>query len=120
MVNKPRQVGTAYENLCKEYLISQGLMVEREDFSSPRGDLRGIPVTIECKARKSLDPALFLTQVFKSDARTGHGMPVVFSKRRQSNVKDSYFLTDLEHGVKLLKAWVYCVNNNLLEEIGCQ
>jgi hypothetical protein len=117
MTNAARIKGTSWENTCKDYLISQGLWVEREDFSSPLGDLRGLPVTIECKARKSMDPAEFLTQVKKSDAKTKHGMYVVLSKKRMANVKDGYFLTDIEKGTLLLKAYCWAIERGFLDEL---
>jgi len=64
-----------------------------------------------------MDPAEFLTQVKKSDAKTGHGMYVILSKKRMANVKDGYFLTDIEHGAILMRAYVTCVQRGLLEEI---
>jgi len=64
-----------------------------------------------------MDPAEFLTQVKKSDAKTGHGMYVILSKKRMANVKDGYFLTDIEHGALLVKAYVMCVERGLLDEL---
>lgn len=104
-----RQKGTTYENWCADYLGSHGLPVTREEFSSPLGDLRGIPVTIECKARKAWEPSDWLAQVQRADARTGHGMYCVLAKKRQANVKDGYFLTTLEKGTILLRAYVWAL-----------
>lgn len=105
MVNKPRQLGTAFENLVKGYLRENGFPeADREDFSSPLGDIKNTPSTLECKDRKSITLGAFLIQVKKSDEKTGRGMPVVVVKKKQANIKDAYFVTDLEHGALLLKA----------------
>ncbi len=113
-MSKQRQQGTAYENLVRKYLQEQGFPADREDFSSPLGDIRGIEATIECKDRKSLTLGAFMIQVKKADEKTKWGMPIVVVKKRQANVKDSYFVTDLEHGAKLLLAWEICKEWRLL------
>ena len=88
--------------------------VAREDFSSPLGDLRGLGVTCECKDRKSITLSDFMTQVKKSDAKTGRDMPVIVVKKRNANVKEAYFVTDLEHGAILMKALEICREKDLL------
>lgn len=112
-----RQKGTTWENLCAAFFVLKGLLVTREDFSSPLGDLRGIPVTIECKARKAWEPADWLGQVQRADARTGHGMYCVLAKKRQANVKDGYFLTTIEKGATLLRAYCWAIEKGFLDEL---
>lgn len=116
-MSKERALGTNFENLCRDYLNSSELFdgrISREDFSSPLGDLRGTCATIECKDRKSLTLSAFMAQVQKSDTKTGHGMPIVIAKKRNANIRDAYFLTDLEHGAILLRALELCRQNGLL------
>jgi hypothetical protein len=115
-VSKTRRTGTDHENQTRDYLNANGFGVEREAFSSPLGDLKGAPATIECKSHKHITLSDFLEQTKRSDARTGHDMPIVVVKRRQHNIKDAYFVTDLEHGARLLKAYQICIENGLLEE----
>lgn len=114
MTNKPRQTGTREENRVRDYLKITFPSIEREDFSSPLGDLRGTYATIEVKDRKSITLSEFMTQVKKSDAKTGRNMPVVVVKKRNANVKDAYFVTDLEHGAILLKCLEICKERELI------
>lgn len=107
-------MGTRFENQCVGYLLPGFPDLAREDFSSPLGDLKGTVATIECKDRKSITLAAFMTQVKKSDAKTARNMPVVIVKKRQANIKDAYFVTDLEHGAVLLKALEICKQKGLL------
>ena len=115
MVNKPRQLGTAWEGEIKNYLRTHGFPeADREDFSSPLGDIKGTPVTLEAKNCKSLTWGAWVIQVKKADAKTGRNMPVIVAKKRNANVKEAYFMTDLEHGVILMKALEICREKGLL------
>ena len=115
MVNKPRRTGTAWEGEVKSYLQSHGFpAAEREDFSSPLGDIRNTPVTLECKACASITLGPWMVQVKKSDAKTKRDMPVIVAKKRNANVKEAYFVTDLEHGAILMKALEICREKDLL------
>ena len=115
MVNRARQLGTGFENEVKNYLQTHGWPdADREDFSSPLGDIKGTPATIECKNRQDISLSEFMIQVKKSDAKTGRGLPLVVVKKRQANIKEAYFVTDLEHGVLLLKALEICKEKGLL------
>ena len=115
MVNKPRQKGTGWENEIKSYLLTHGFpLASREDFSSPLGDIRGTPVTLEAKNCQTITLGAWMTQVKKADVKTGRDMPVIVAKRRNANVKEAYFVTDLEHGAILMKALEICRERGLL------
>lgn len=111
-----RQKGTTYENRVVAYLRERGFTeAEREAFSSPLGDIKGIPggVTAEAKNRASMSFADWMDQVKKSVAKTGHEMFCIFHNRRNHQTKDGYFTTSISCGVTLLKAWVYCKEHGI-------
>jgi hypothetical protein len=116
-MSKQRTLGTDHENKVRDHLNAPELFdgrISREDFSSPLGDLKGTNATIECKNQGAFTPSAWLKQVNKSDLKTGWGMPVVIAKKRQANIKDAYFITDLEHGAQLLLAWEICQKRRLM------
>jgi hypothetical protein len=115
MVNKPRRLGTAWEGEVKSYLQSHGFPeAEREDFSSPLGDIRHTPATLECKNCNSITLGPWMVQVKKSDAKTKRNLPIIVAKKRNAAAKEAYFITDLEHGAILMKALEICRERDLL------
>lgn len=113
-MSKQRAKGTRGENEVRDYLREWFPEVEREDFSSPLGDLKGTPATIEVKSRATIEPSTFLAQVNRADAKTGRGMPVVVCKRPRRPIAEAFAFTDLQHMARLLRAYQICLEKGLL------
>lgn len=105
-MSQSRATGTRWETACVNYAHERGTeQVEREDFSSPLGDLRGWPAVIECKAEKGLSLATWFKQAAKSLSKTPWKIFVVFAKKRNAPVSQGYFITTIENGITLLQAY---------------
>lgn len=119
-MSKSRDQGTYYENRIVAYLHKRGFTeAEREEFSSPLGDIKGLPgITAEVKNRATVTFADWITQVKKSVAKTGDRMFCIFHNRRNYQVKDGYFTTTTELGVTLLQAWAWCEAHGVTLEAG--
>lgn len=79
--------------------------VERRALSGAvdRGDLLGLPATIECKATRQIDLAGALGEARAAAARNGDEIYAAVVKRRQHGVAEAYAVMPLSVFAALLK-----------------
>lgn len=107
MVNKSKNLGTAWETAVVRYLNDCGFpLAERRTLSGryDRGDISGIPdVVIECKTSKQISLPKWMdeTETERVNDDSNYGMLVI--KRRQRGISDAYVVLPLWQAVRLLR-----------------
>jgi hypothetical protein len=101
-MSKSRAKGTAFETDLVKWFRENGWPdVERLPFSSPLGDLDGLPITAEAKNQAAMKLPEWLAQAEKSAAK--RGLPFfVFHKRVRKPIGKTYVTTELEQLAPLL------------------
>lgn len=118
-MSKSRVKGTTWENRVRNYInvragksaevirIEDGALVERCDFSSPLGDVRGLPCIIEAKATNHVSLSDWVKQARRSLGKTAWTMFGVFYRKRNCGVSEGYFISTIANGVTLLFCYDY-------------
>ena len=101
-MSRARQKGTAFETALVKWFHENGFPdVKRMPFSSPLGDLYGLPVCAEAKNQVAMKLPEWLIQAEKSGQKLG--LPfVVFHKRARKPIGKTYVTTELEQFNKIL------------------
>ena len=100
-MSKQRAKGTEFENRVVEVLLPFFDEAQRLEFSSPLGDIGGLPIVIECKNHQSMALADWMNQAERSGERVGK-MHAVVHKRRGKNARKAYVTQDLEQYAQIL------------------
>lgn len=102
-MSRTRQKGTAFETEVVRFLQSMGMdEAERNVLNSPLGDIRNLPMVLECKNHKTMELAEWVDQAAASGARVGK-LHAVIHKRRGKNVSKAYVTMELKDFAVLLK-----------------
>jgi len=101
-MSKARQKGTAFENDVLAFLQTWFPDAKRTEFSSPLGDLAGMPIVLECKNQKTMTLPAWLDQARKSGEKTGLPFAIVH-KRARANVSKTYVTFELDQLAPLLR-----------------
>lgn len=106
-MNTSKVRGTRFESAVVAYLTAWFPCVERRALhgGQDRGDLIGLPATIECKATKALDLAGALTEAKQAASRNGDPIYAAVLKRRQHGVAEAYAVMPLSVFATLLGEW---------------
>jgi len=101
-VSRARQKGTVFETALVGWFHENGFPgVERMPFSSPLGDLAGLPVCAEAKNQVAMKLPEWLAQAEKSGQKCG--LPfMIFHKRARKPIGKTYVTTELEQITPLL------------------
>ena len=107
MSNPQKRKGDAYERSIRDYLNSQGFMVDRTraGWSDDRGDLHGVSGFVwECKNHKALQLSGWISELLVECTNAGAPLgAVVHKKRGVTDAADQYATLPLWMLVQLLK-----------------
>lgn len=106
LMSAAKRKGTTWETAVTNYLRDQDIDARRvaQTGRKDTGDIHGGGIVWEAKDHKSIDVAGFVRQAVEEAKNAGLPVGVAVVKRRQSNVKNAYVMTDLETFVRLIKA----------------
>jgi hypothetical protein len=106
-MNPSKVKGTRFESAVVAYLAAWFPHVERRALAggADRGDLVGLPATVECKATRALDLAGALNEAQAAAARNRDPIYAAVVKRRQHGVSEAYAVMPLSVFAVLLAAW---------------
>lgn len=96
-MSKAKATGTRFETAVANYLQEWFPHCERRALrgANDGGDLAGLPLTIECKATRTIDLAGALTEAKTAAARNGDYYYAAVIKRRNHPVADAYAVVPL-------------------------
>ena len=101
-MSKQRAKGTRYENDLVAYFRENGFPeAHRLEFSSPFGDIGGLPIVVEAKDQKAMTLPAWLLQGEKSGIKVGKPF-AIFHKRARKPVAKHYVTWELDQIVPLL------------------
>ena len=101
-MSRARQKGTSFEVAFLKYCQENGFPeASRTEFSSALGDIKGLPITLECKNQRTMNLPEWLAQVKKSSDKTG--LPGgVAHKRLRANIAKTYITFEADQIIPLL------------------
>ena len=104
-MSKTRAKGTAFESEVVNFLKSQGFNeAERNILNSPLGDIKNVPMVLECKNQKTMTLSEWMQQAENSGKKAGK-LHAIVHKRRGKNVSKAYVTMELDQFTELLKAF---------------
>ena len=104
-MSKTRQKGTSFETEVVRFLQCMGLTeAERNVLNSPLGDIKNLPIVVECKNHRTMTLAEWVDQAAASGTRVGK-MHAVVHKRRGKNVSKAYVTMELKDFAVMLKVF---------------
>ncbi len=101
MANRSKDIGTAWETACVDFLNEKELLpwkAERTGSADPgSGDIHAGEWTIEAKAEQTIDLPGYLRQLAASVERSDRlpGRSVVFVKNRRHSTAEGYAVTSI-------------------------
>lgn len=106
-MNTSKVRGTRFESAVVAYLAAWFPHVERRALAGnhDRGDLVGLPASIEIKATKALDLAGALNEAQAAARRNGDPVYAAVIKRRQHPTSEAYAVMPLSVFAELLAQW---------------
>lgn len=122
-MSRSKATGTRFETAVVNYLKEWFPTCERRALrgANDGGDLANLPLTIECKATRTIDLAGALTEAKQAAARNGDQYYAAIIKRRNHPTSQSYavmplellaaILCDLEH-----RPWPSTILSEMLEK----
>jgi hypothetical protein len=106
-MSKTRAIGTAFETAVVRVFQELGFAeAERNVLNSPNGDIKNMPIVIECKNHRKMELAEWIDQANRSGERTGL-LSAVVHKRRGKHARKSYVTMELDQFIQLLAAYDY-------------
>jgi len=104
-MGKTRAVGTAFETAVVKVLMELGFPEAiRNILNSPLGDIKNVPVVLECKNHRKMELAEWVEQANRSGERAGL-LAAVVHKRRGKHARKSYVTMELDQFIPLLLAY---------------
>lgn len=101
-MSKSRAAGTYFENRVVAFLNENGFPeAKRTEFSSPLGDITGLPIVLECKNQKAMTLPTWLDQARKSGGKVGKLFAVCHNRARKP-ISKTYVTFELDQIVPLL------------------
>jgi hypothetical protein len=101
-MSKTRAKGTKFENDVVGFLKENGFpKAKRMPFSSPLGDIQGLPIVLEAKDQREMKLPEWLAQAEKSGGKAGFISAVVHKRARKGTSK-AYVTMELDQFTKLL------------------
>ena len=101
-----KRKGSAWESAIVNYLTENGISARRvvQTGRLDQGDIHAEPFTVvEAKNVAKIDLADFVRQANREAVNAGRDIGVAVVKRRNSNVKNAYAVTDLETFARILR-----------------
>lgn len=112
-MSKSRAKGTRYENDLVAYFRANGFPdAHRLEFSSPFGDIVGLPIVVEAKDQKAMTLPVWLAQAEKSGFKVGRPF-AVFHKRARKNISKHYVTAELDQFLIFMRSYQYCLDNHV-------
>jgi Holliday junction resolvase len=106
-VSKAKQKGSQWERDVVAFLNENGYPEAERRYGAglreDKGDIRGFPVTLECKNHASINLAEFLEEALLEAQHAGTEFGAAVIKRRRKGTKDAYVVMSLEQFVALVK-----------------
>jgi len=103
--NKAR--GSQFERDVVKYLQEHGFPLAERRYGAglreDKGDIRGVPVTLECKNHAQISLSQFLDEALIEAKHAGTKLGAAVIKRRGKGTKDAYVVMSLEQYTELLK-----------------
>lgn len=117
-MNRPKQIGTAWETAVVRFLREAGFDVERRALSGneDKGDVAGLSGwVIECKAEKAISLSEYMTEAAVEAQNAGVPYYCAVVKRRMKSVGDGYVVMPLKVFTAFLRWWSLPVEDLLYE-----
>ena len=109
-VSKAKQKGSQFERDVVKYLQEHGFPLAERRYGAglreDKGDIRGVPVTLECKNHAQISLSQFLDEALIEAKHAGTRLGAAVIKRRGKGTKDAYVVMSLEQYTELLKGEV--------------
>lgn len=105
--NRNKNRGSQWERDVVKYLQENGFPLAERRYGAglreDKGDIRGVPVTLECKNHAQISLSTFLDEAILEAKHAGTKLGAAVIKRRNKGTKDAYVVMSLEQYVELMK-----------------